>query len=97
MREVKRLEVVIDALHVEAVLRTLHDAGVDGYTVVREASGWGDRGARRPDGISGVFENCLILCAVDPEVMEQVTTGLRPVLQRHGGVALLSDAQWITH
>ncbi|MEM1107252.1 MAG: transcriptional regulator [Planctomycetota bacterium] len=95
MKEIKRLEVVIDAVNVPAVEEVLRKAGVDGYTVIRGASGWGDRGSRRPDGVSGVFENCVVLCACDPGLVDAVGDALRPVLKRYGGVALVSDAQRI--
>lgn len=97
MKTVKRLELVIDSLHAESVLDALRAEGVDGYTVIRNASGWGDRGERTPDGISGVFENCVILCAVSPEKIDAITARLRPLFRRHGGVGLLSDAQWMLH
>lgn len=97
MRDVKRLELVIDSVHVDQLLRGLREAGVDGYTVVRGASGWGDRGARQPDGISGVFENCVVLCAVEPELIEKVIESMRPILTRYGGVGMLSEAQWVVH
>jgi PII-like signaling protein len=95
MREVKRLEIVIDSLHVDQVLTGLRAAGVDGYTVVRGASGWGDRGHRQPDGVSGVFENCVVLCVVEPHLIGDALDRVRPILKRHGGVGVVSEAEAI--
>ena len=97
MKNLKRIECVVDSVHVDAVVDVLRDAGVDGYTVIRGASGWGDRGARQPDGISGVFENCVVLCACDASVLDSVVEALRPILKRYGGVALVSDTQAVEH
>lgn len=97
MRETKRIECVIDSVHVPMVIEALRKAGVDGYTVVRGASGWGDRGARQADGVSGVFENCVVLCACAPEKVDPTINKIRPILKRYGGVGLVSDAQWIDH
>lgn len=97
MKNLKRIECVIDSVHVPGVLDALRSAGVDGYTVVRGASGWGDRGARQPDGISGVFENCVVLCACDEQLLDAVVDKLRPILKRYGGVAMISDAQCVEH
>jgi hypothetical protein len=97
MQPIQRLELVIDAIHVELVIDVLRRVGVTGYTVVNGASGWGDRGARRPDGVSGVFENCVVLCACDQAQLDNAIEQLKPILQRYGGVGLVSDAQWITH
>ncbi|MEM9882204.1 MAG: transcriptional regulator [Planctomycetota bacterium] len=97
MRDVKRIEVVIDAVHVERVTAVLRDAGAGGFTVLRGAWGEGDRGPRRPDGVSGAFETCVVLCACDPGKVEAITAALRPVLKRCGGVGLVSEAQWVDH
>ena len=95
MKKVKRIELIVDANHVDRVVGVLLAGGVDGYTVLRNASGWGDRGDRAPDGISGAFENCLILCACDEEQAQRLGAELRPLLKRFGGVGLVSDAQWL--
>ena len=97
MRDIKRLELVIDSVHVDLLLKGLQDVGVDGYTVLRGASGWGDRGARQPDGISGVFENCVVICAVETELIETVVDMAQPILKRYGGVGMVSEAQWVVH
>ena len=97
MQDTQRIEVVIDSLHVDRVVELLRGAGVAGYTVIRNASGWGDRGARVPDGVSGVFENCVVLCACDVERWEAVAEDLRGLLKRFGGVALVSQAQLMRH
>ncbi len=97
MQAVKRLEIVIESVYVETLLRRLKAIGVEGYTVIRGASGWGETGVRRSDGVSGVFENCLILCVISSETAEAVVQEVRPILKKHGGVAMLSDAQWVVY
>ena len=97
MKEVKRIELVVDAHHVDRVVEVLLAGGVDGYTVLRNASGWGDRGDRQPDGISGAFENCVVLCACEPAQAERIAQELKPLLTKYGGVGLVSDAKWLLH
>lgn len=97
MKNVKRFELVVDAHHVDRIVETLRAAGVDGYTVCRNASGWGDRGDRHPDGVTGAFENCVILCACDEAQAERLGRDLPPLLRRFGGVGLVSDAKWMLH
>lgn len=97
MKPIKRIELVVNAIHIEQVIEVLRSAGVTGYTIVNGASGWGDRGPLRPDGVSGVFENCVVLCACDEALLDPVVEKLKPILQRFGGVGLVSDAQWVLH
>ena len=95
MKPCKRIEIVVDGQMVGRVTELLRSAGVPGYTVIRDASGWGNRGVRQPDGVSGAFENCVVLCACAPEVLDAMADRLRAVLRRTGGVALVSDAAYL--
>ena len=97
MNAVKKLEIVIDRLHLDDVLRLLDRCGVSGYSVIREVTGRGDRGERAGDELTDVFSNCLILAACPPETAERITPQLRELLTRHGGVCLMSDAFWLKH
>ena len=97
MKPTQRIEVVVDAQHVDRVTELLREHGARGYTVVRNASGWGDRGRRVPDGVSGAFENCLVLCACEPETWTALTEPLRTLLKRCGGVAVVSEASLLIH
>lgn len=91
----KRLEIVIDAHHAPKAQRALRDAGVSGYTAIPNATGWGDRGERAADEITGVYNNCYLLCACTPEQAERALATLQPMIDRHGGLLLLSDAEAI--
>lgn len=63
----KRLEIVVDTPHLERLLSRLRDAGAKGYTVLPNASGFGDRGTQRGDDPSGVSGNTCVLLAVPVE------------------------------
>jgi nitrogen regulatory protein PII len=92
MNSVKRLEIVVDAGHLHAVLEMLEEAGASGYTVLTGVSGAGDRGLRPDDELSGVQSNRYILCACESSVLEAVRPPLNALLERIGGLCLVSDA-----
>jgi hypothetical protein len=37
------------------------------------------------------------MTACDADAVDRVVTAIRPFLRRAGGVALVSDAQWVLH
>lgn len=97
MKPVKRLEIVIDAPYSDRVTGLLERHGLEGWTVLRGASGRGDRGDRFGDEITGVSNNNLIISACPPERLDAVMEDLRAVLRRFGGICLVSDADWLRH
>jgi nitrogen regulatory protein PII len=97
MRPVKRIELVIDHGDLERVVQTLHDRGVDHYTVINDVGGMGSRGRRGGDPFSGVFDNVYVLVACDATTASDVIASIRPILSRMGGICMVSDAGWVEH
>lgn len=97
MIPVKRLEIVIDAPLSERVTTVLARHGLTGWTILRGATGKGDSGSRFADELTGVSNNHLILTTCRPDDLEPLMEDLRSLLQRYGGVCLVSDAQWLNH
>ena len=57
MMPVKKIEIIIDELELPIVLKLLDEAGMSGYTVIKDATGKGDRGLRGGDDLTRVFAN----------------------------------------
>lgn len=97
MIKVKKIEIVIDAVGLAEIQDLLDEEGASGYTVIRNATGKGERGVRSGDELSEVFSNAYIMTACSPDQVKQIVEAVRPVLRRFGGVCLVSDADWILH
>lgn len=97
MKAVKRVEIVTDAIELDRVLELLGQSGVSGYTVIRNVEGKGQRGVRSGDDLTRVFQNSYVLAACTPDEVARVVAAVRPVLQRVGGMCLVSDAHWLLH
>ena len=97
MTPVKRIEVVVGAPELEALVARLEIVGVDAYTVVRNVAGKGERGVRSDDELSDVFRNVYLVIACAPERANEIVEAVRPFLRRYGGMCLLSDAMWLLH
>jgi hypothetical protein len=97
MKPIERVEIVVDALHAPAVLAVLERHGLSGWTLLRVAAGAGERGERRDDEPSGASSSSLLITTCAPEALEALAEDLRPLLQRYGGVCLVSSARWLLH
>lgn len=91
----KRIEVVIDEEKLEELIGLLNDAGVRGYTFLKQAGGLGSRGTRRPDDIFFEQNNAMLILACEETQARKITAALRPRLKEFGGMCLISDCYWI--
>lgn len=94
MQAVKRVEIIADAIELEKIIRVLKVAGVNSYTVIRNVSSEGIRGTASEADIT-LTENDYVLAICSPEQVAPLVEALRPVLNRFGGVCLISDAMQI--
>ncbi len=97
MTPVKRIDIVVPEHLLREVLALLDRHRPGGYTVMRGLFGKGDRGVQSGDGLSGEFSNAAILVACAEPVAGPLLEELRPLLERFGGMCLVSDAQWLKH
>jgi nitrogen regulatory protein PII len=97
MTPMKRLEIVVDALELSNVAVVLDQAGVSGYTVIREVTGKGDRGDRSGDDLTGALRNGYILCACTDTQARRIAEAVAPLLRQFGGVCLVTDCLWVDH
>jgi hypothetical protein len=97
MTPVKRIEIVLPDVLLRDVLALLKQHGAGGWTVTRGLSGRGDRGMQSGDGGVGEVGNASVLVACPPDTATPLLEALRPLLARHGGMCLVSDAQWLKH
>jgi nitrogen regulatory protein PII len=97
MQEVKKVEIIVSSLEVDEVLHILDTIRVSGYTVIKDASGKGERGFSYND-LGREFSNTYIMtvCTNQKQLLYLVEE-LLPLLKRIGGVCLVTDSQWLLH
>ena len=94
---IKKLEIVLDFSYLKLMTRLLDDHNVSGYTIIKDVMGKGSRGNKDGHGISGGFKNCYIMLCLEEEDAPKVIELIKPLLQRSGGMALVSDGHWVYH
>lgn len=97
MKQVKRIELVIDAAHTPELIKVIKASGATGFTLLRDVQGSGDRGDRMGDELGNVFRNCYIVVAAGETIADKIIHDSRPLLERYGGMCLVTDANWLKH
>lgn len=93
MENVVRVEIITNGLEMREVTALLDEIGVTGYTVIRRVEGRGERGWQGGDQLTDAFENGYVMTACDLPTAERIASALRPLLKRHGGICLFSEAR----
>lgn len=97
MNPVKRIEIIIDSIGVNELVGALKKQGANGYTIIPDVSGMGDRGPRMGDELTDVFKNTYLIVACPEDQANRLIEAIRPYLKKFGGMCLVSDAMWIKH
>jgi nitrogen regulatory protein PII len=90
----KRVDLIFSERELEAVLQAIDRAGCSGYTVIKQVTGKGPRGTVSESlAFSGVGANAHVVVFCRPDLLAPLRDGVRPLLNRYGGVGFVSDAE----
>ncbi|NJK37612.1 MAG: P-II family nitrogen regulator [Oscillatoriales cyanobacterium RM1_1_9] len=94
MHLVKRLEIIVSSRELPKILKPLDEAGVPGYSVIRDVTGKNDWGAVSDDSdfAATTLSNVYILAFCSEDQTKRAIEQVRPVLNKLGGVCYVSDA-----
>ena len=91
----KRIEIITAAQNTEKIQRILDQNDMKGYSFFKRVAGKGSQGYMDADGLSMAFQNVYFLIGCSAEQYEKLKTPLQHLLNDIGGVAMVSDAEWI--
>ncbi|NET36970.1 MAG: P-II family nitrogen regulator [Cyanothece sp. SIO1E1] len=94
MHLVKRLEIIVASKEMHKILEQLDQAGVPGYSIIRDVVGkssWGEV-SDDYDFAATTLSNIYILSFCAETQVKPVVERIRPLLNKFGGVCYVSDA-----
>jgi nitrogen regulatory protein PII len=94
---VKKIEIVINSLELQKVLKILDNVGVSGYTIIEDVTGKGHRGRVIDDLASHALTNAYVMTICTEEQEHPVVEAIRPIVKKYGGVCIISDTKSILH
>jgi hypothetical protein len=92
MHEVKRVEIIIEAVMESRISRALTEAGVTGFTILPVQGGSGRSGEwTREGGVGRTSGMVAVICLIAPARLDNLLSALFPLLDEHIGVVSVTD------
>jgi|GEM_PF-416222 len=96
MKAVKKVELIIPTSVARGrLVEVLDNLNIEGYSMIQDVTGKGVNGMIYGDLTVDVNKSTYILIATEEERIEEITNAFRPIINRYGGMCLVSSAQMI--
>jgi hypothetical protein len=94
MKSVKKVELIIPTSVARGRLYELLDnLNIEGYSVIQDVTGKGINGMIYGDLTVDVNKSTYILIATDEDRIAEISEAFHPIINRYGGMCLISDAR----
>jgi nitrogen regulatory protein PII len=92
LHQMKKMEIVLRGDRLAYLEEEIDQAGITGYTIVRDISGKGHGGFHGGRLIYNEKDSYVMILAVAPwEKLEKVIQSMKPLLEEDSGVMFISD------
>lgn len=92
MKSAKKLELIVANVVLQKSLEILDNVEVN-YTVFKDITGKGDRGAKSAENVLTILTNTYVLTVCSQEKVSKILKKIEPLLHTYGGTYFLQDAQ----
>ena len=97
MEAAKKIEIVISATQENKLYDLLDQFEIKSYTLIDNVKGKGERGWQDASGLTDAFTNIYLLTTCQHEEFEKLKEPLRKLLERSGGVCIVTDSHILKH
>lgn len=91
MKQMKKVELVIEAVYVNRLIELFKRHEIHGYTIIKDIEGAGGHGLRTADDVSDIFSNNYVFTVCEAGQFEDMEIDIRKFLEKYGGKCMLSD------
>ena len=91
MQNMKKVELVIEAVYVNRLIELFTRHDIHGYTIIKDIEGAGGHGLRTADDVSDIFSNNYVFTVCEAKQFEDMEIDIRKFLEKYGGKCMLSD------
>lgn len=91
MKNMKKVEFIIEAVYIKKLVELLKKHKIYGYTIIEDIKGAGGHGLRTADDVSDMFSNIYVFTVCEAEQFTNMQENIRKFLEKYGGKCMLSD------
>lgn len=91
MKQMKKVEFIIEAVYVNRLIELFKRYDISGYTIIKDIEGSGEHGVRTADDGNDLFSNNYVFTVCEASQFEEMETDIRKFLNKYGGKCMLID------
>ena len=97
MKQMKKVEVIIESIYVNRLIELFKESGVTGYTIIRDIEGYGGHGLKTADEANDLLSNNYIFTVCEEDKFANMIENIRAFIDRYGGKCIVSDSLVLLH
>ena len=97
MKQMKKVEVIIESIYVNRLIELFKESGVTGYTIIRDIEGYGAHGLKTADEANDLLSNNYIFTVCEEDKFANMIEKIRAFIDRYGGKCIVSDSLVLLH
>ncbi len=91
MINMKKVEIIIESVYINRLLKLLKEHGITGYTIIKDIAGCGGHGLKTADDVTDVFSNNYLFTVCEEEKFLYMQEDIRSFIKKYGGKCIISD------
>jgi nitrogen regulatory protein PII len=95
MKNMKKIEIIIESLYLNRLIELFDKKGISGYTIIKDIEGKGEHGIKSADEVTDVFKNNYVFTVCDEEKLMTIVEDIRYFIKKFGGRCIVSDVSWV--
>ncbi len=95
MKNMKKVEIIIESVYTNKLITLLKQKGISGYTLFKDIEGAGGHGLKTADEVTDVFSNNYLFTVCEEAVFLEMKEEIRSFIKKYGGKCIVSDAMML--
>ncbi len=91
MREMKKVEIIIESVYVNRLIDLFKSNDINGYTIIKDIQGAGGHGLKTADDVTDVFSNNYVFTVCEESKYLNIEDSISKFIKKYGGKCIVSD------